>query len=151
MLGALNFTNATWNKVGDDVYMGNHNIGGQLCIMGANSTTGLSFHKYGDASIRKSITFDGNTLYMNGNCNYATSSNQTNLLAINTVPNKTAATSIGSWSPISGRYVFHQKWTDTSTGGDTADFGIYLDGNLTANMVLDGYYNSSLGFRVMLS
>lgn len=149
MLGALNFANATWNKVGDDVYMGDHNIGGQLCIMGANSTTGLSFHKYGDASIRKSITFDGNTLYMNGNCNYATSSNQTNLLAINTVPNKTAATSIGSWSPISGRYVFHQKWTDTSTGGDTADFGIYLDGNLTANMVLDGYYNSLLGFRVI--
>lgn len=149
MLGALNFANATWNKVGDDVYMGDHNIRGQLCIMGINSTTGLSFHKYGDASIRKSITFDGNTLYMNGNCNYATSSNQTNLLAINTVPNKTAATSIGSWSPISGRYVFHQKWTDTSTGGDAANFGIYLDGNLTANMVLDGYYNSLLGFRVI--
>lgn len=149
MSGALNFANNTWNKVGDDVYMGDHNIGGQLCIMGANSTTGLSFHKYGDASIRKSITFDGNTLYMNGSCDYATLSNQTNLLAMNTVPNKTAATSIGSWSPISGRYVFHQKWTDTSTGGDTADFGIYLDGNLTANMVLDGYYNSLLGFRVI--
>ena len=149
MLGALNFANNTWNKVGEDVYMGDHNIGGQLCIMGANSTTGLSFHKYGDASIRKSITFDGNTLYMNGSCDYATLSNQTNLLAMNTVPNKTAATSIGSWSPISGRYVFHQKWTDTSTGGDTADFGIYLDGNLTANMVLDGYYNSLLGFRVI--
>lgn len=149
MLGALNFANGTWNLVGDDVYMGDHNIGGQLCIMGANGTTGLSFHKYGDASIRKSITFDGNTLYMNGSCDYATLSNQTNLLAINTVPNKTAATSIGSWSPISGRYVFHQKWTDTSTGGDTADFGIYLDGNLTANMVLDGYYNSLLGFRVI--
>ena len=149
MSGALNFANNTWNKVGDDVYMGDHNIGGQLCIMGANGTTGLSFHKYGDASIRKSITFDGNTLYMNGSCDYATLSNQTNLLAMNTVPNKTAATSIGSWSPISGRYVFHQKWTDTSTGGDTADFGIYLDGNLTANMVLDGYYNSVLGFRVI--
>lgn len=149
MLGALNFANGTWNLVGDDVYMGDHNIGGQLCIMGANGTTGLSFHKYGDASIRKSITFDGNTLYMNGSCDYATLSNQTNLLAINTVPNKTAATSIGSWSPISGRYVFHQKWTDTSTGDDTADFGIYLDGNLTANMVLDGYYNSLLGFRVI--
>ena len=43
--------------------------------MGANGTTGLSFHKYGDASIRKSITFDGNTLYMNGSCDYATLSN----------------------------------------------------------------------------
>lgn len=149
MSGALNFANNTWNKVGDDVYMGDYNIGGQLCLMGTNGTTGLSFHKYGDASIRKSITFDGNTLYMNGSCNYATLSNQTNLLAMNTVPNKTATTSIGSWSPISGRYVFHQRWTDTSTGSDGADFGIYLNGNLTANMVLDGYYNSLSGFRVI--
>ena len=28
MLGALNFANGTWNLVGDDVYMGDHNIGG---------------------------------------------------------------------------------------------------------------------------
>ena len=149
MIGALNFANNTWNKIGDDVYIGDHNIEGQLCIMGANSTTGLSFHKYGDASIRKSITFNGSTLYMNGNCDYASLANQSNLLAMNTVPNKTTSTSVGSWSPISGRYVFHQKWTDTSTGSDTANFGIYLDRNLTANMVLDGYYNSSSGFRVI--
>ena len=28
MLGALNFANNTWNKVGDDVYIGDHNMGG---------------------------------------------------------------------------------------------------------------------------
>lgn len=149
MIGALNFANGTWNKMGDDIYIGDYNIGGQLCLMGITGNTGISFHKQGDASIRKSITFNGSTLYMNGSCDYASLANQSNLLAMNTVPNKTTSTSVGSWSPISGRYVFHQKWTDTSTGGDTADFGIYLDGNLTANMVLDGYYNSLLGFRVM--
>lgn len=149
MSGALNFANGTWNKVGDDIYMGDHNIGGQLCLMGITGNTGISFHKQGDASIRKSITFNGSTLYMNGNCDYASLANQSNLLAMNTVPNKTTSTSIGSWSPISGRYVFHQRWSDTSTGSDGADFGIYLDGNLTANMVLDGYYNSLLGFRVI--
>ena len=149
MSGALNFANGTWNKVGDDIYMGDHNIGGQLCLMGITGNTGISFHKQGDASIRKSITFNGNTLYMNGNCDYASLANQSNLLAMNTVPNKTTSTSVGSWSPISGRYVFHQRWNDTSIGSDSADFGIYLDGNLTANMVLDGYYNSLLGFRVI--
>lgn len=149
MTGALNFANGTWNKVGDDIYMGDHNIGGQLCLMGITGNTGISFHKQGDASIRKSITFNGSTLYMNGNCDYASLANQSNLLAMNTVPNKTTSTSVGSWSPISGRYVFHQRWTDTSTGSDGADFGIYLDGNLTANMVLDGYYNSLSGFRVI--
>lgn len=149
MSGALNFANGTWNKVGDDIYMGDHNIGGQLCLMGITGNTGISFHKQGDVSIRKSITFNGSTLYMNGNCDYASLANQSNLLAMNTVPNKTTSTSVGSWSPISGRYVFHQRWSDTSTGSDGADFGIYLDGNLTANMVLDGYYNSLLGFRVI--
>ena len=149
MTGALNFANGTWNLVGDDIYMGDHNIGGQLCLMGITGNTGISFHKQGDASIRKSITFNGSTLYMNGNCDYASLANQSNLLAMNTVPNKTTSTSVGSWSPISGRYVFHQRWNDTSTGSDGADFGIYLDGNLTANMVLDGYYNSLLGFRVI--
>lgn len=149
MTGALKFANYTWNQVGDDVYMGDHNIGGQLCIMGINGYTGLSFHKAGDASIRKSIVFDGNILYMNGNCDYATVANYSNLLALNTNPGKTISTHVGGWKPIKGRYVFCQNWHDTSTGEDNADFGIYLDGNLTANMVLDGYYNSSLGFRVI--
>ena len=40
--GALNFANGTWNLVGDDAYMGDHNIGGSFCIMGANDTTRLA-------------------------------------------------------------------------------------------------------------
>lgn len=42
MSGALNFANGTWNLVGDDAYMGDHNIGGSFCIMGANDTTRLA-------------------------------------------------------------------------------------------------------------
>ena len=41
MNGALNFANGTWNTVGDDAYMGDHNIGGGFCIMGANDITRL--------------------------------------------------------------------------------------------------------------
>lgn len=67
------FANNTWYLVGDDAYIGDHNVGGQFCIMGNNGTTGLSFHKYGDASISKSITFDGTTLSIDGNANYASS------------------------------------------------------------------------------
>ena len=40
--GALNFANGTWNLVGDDAYMGDHNIGGSFCIMGANDMTRLA-------------------------------------------------------------------------------------------------------------
>ena len=37
--GALNFANYTWNRVGDDAYMGDHNIGGAICFIGANDVT----------------------------------------------------------------------------------------------------------------
>lgn len=37
--GALNFANYTWNRVGDDAYMGDHNIGGAICFIGANDIT----------------------------------------------------------------------------------------------------------------
>lgn len=36
---ALNFANNTWNLVGDDAYMGDHNIGGAVCFVGANDVT----------------------------------------------------------------------------------------------------------------
>lgn len=70
------------------------------------------------------------------------------LLALNTSPASTVATSVGSWSPVSGKvYVYRQRWTNSAAGSDTADLSIYLDGNLTANMCLDGYYYSLLGFK----
>ena len=39
--GPINFANGTWNTVGDDAYMGDHNVGGGFCIMGINDTTKL--------------------------------------------------------------------------------------------------------------
>lgn len=41
MSGSLNFANGTWNLVGDDAYIGDHNIGGAFCIVGANDATKL--------------------------------------------------------------------------------------------------------------
>ena len=39
MSGGLTFANNTWNLVGDDAYMGDHNIGGAVCFVGANNVT----------------------------------------------------------------------------------------------------------------
>ena len=39
--GPINFANGAWNTVGDDAYMGDHNVGGGFCIMGINDTTKL--------------------------------------------------------------------------------------------------------------
>ena len=43
-------------------------------MIGANGNTRLDFCQYGNASNYKSITFDGTTLYLDGNCSYATTS-----------------------------------------------------------------------------
>ena len=48
MTGALNFANNTWNNMGDDAMIGDHNVGGHVCIAPKNATYdnsgGLSFH-----------------------------------------------------------------------------------------------------------
>lgn len=72
------FNNGTWYTVGDDVEIGDHNVGGGLGIKGHNANTRLDFCQYGDESNYKSITFDGSTLYMNGNCDYASSAGYAN-------------------------------------------------------------------------
>lgn len=47
MSGALNFANNTWNIVGDDVAIGDMNIGGILGVMGKNGNTGIRLVQYG--------------------------------------------------------------------------------------------------------
>ena len=65
------FANTTWYLVGDDVYIGDHDQAGGLGIWGVNSNTKLDFCQYDNNSNFKSITFDGTTLYLDGNCCYA--------------------------------------------------------------------------------
>lgn len=62
MTGALNFANNTWNTVGDDVKIGDHNIAGGLGVIGANGNTRIDWCKYGDASKYQSIIYDGTKL-----------------------------------------------------------------------------------------
>lgn len=42
--GPLNFANSTWNKVGDDAAIGDHNIPGHLCIKGLNGAPGIRLY-----------------------------------------------------------------------------------------------------------
>lgn len=66
MNGPLRLKNNTWNFVGDDVKIGDHNVSGGLGILGANGSTRIDFCQYGKESNFKSITFDGTTLYLDG-------------------------------------------------------------------------------------
>ena len=67
------FNNSTWYAVGDDVKIGDHDVAGALGIIGSNGNTRIDFCQYKNASNYKSITFDGTTLKLNGDCDYAAS------------------------------------------------------------------------------
>lgn len=58
LTGALGFANNTWNPVGDDVYIGDCNMGGCLGIKGQNGSSGLMFYAQDGNSWAK-MYFDG--------------------------------------------------------------------------------------------
>lgn len=73
MAGALNFANNVWNKVGDDVYIGDHNIANYLCIKAnSGSTVGINFFNSsnGDigklASVNGTLQWKGTNISLNG-------------------------------------------------------------------------------------
>ena len=66
MTGALNFANGTWNKVGDDVKIGDHNIAGSLGVIGANGQTRIDWCQYNNASKYQGIVYDGTKLATSG-------------------------------------------------------------------------------------
>lgn len=58
LTGALNFANNTWNKMGDDCYIGDCNAGGCIGIKGMNGTTGIRFVQY-NATAAGTIAWNG--------------------------------------------------------------------------------------------
>ena len=58
MSGALNFANATWNKIGDDCALGDCDQAGVIGIKGLNGATGIYFVPY-SGSIAQKIFIDG--------------------------------------------------------------------------------------------
>lgn len=62
MTGALNLANATWNKIGDDAYLGDCNVAGCIGIKGANGNPGFQFYK-SDGTGAGKMTTDGNLLW----------------------------------------------------------------------------------------
>lgn len=60
MAGALNFANNVWNKVGDGVYIGDHNVANYLCIKAnSGSTVGINFFNSSNGDIGKLASVNG--------------------------------------------------------------------------------------------
>ena len=68
--GAINFANCTWNTVGDDAFIGDHNVAGAVCLKGKSGDTGLVFFTP-DESQSRFIKFDGKNLHLEGYSDYS--------------------------------------------------------------------------------
>lgn len=65
MSGALNFANNTWNLVGDDSYMGDHDISGTFCVKGANGETGIALINVNNDADCARISYGGGNINFN--------------------------------------------------------------------------------------
>lgn len=65
MTGALNFANGTWNLVGDDSYMGDHNVSGTFCVKGANGETGIALVNVNNEEDYARISYGGGNINFN--------------------------------------------------------------------------------------
>lgn len=168
MTGALNFANNTWNVVGDDVAIGDMNIGGKLGIMGKNGNTGIKLVQNGASTTSGSgapgvtwtCTGDGvstmsGTLSGTFKGNLSGTASRATLLAPAYAAD-TFSTTSSTWrnGVTEGKVVWGQSWRDTSMSNDTGDLTIWIKQNgsvTTANMTIDGTINAMGGFIGSLS
>lgn len=139
MAGALNFANNVWNKVGDDVYIGDHNVANYLCIKAhSGSTVGINFFNSsnGDvgklASVNGTLQWKGTNISLNGHThNYIVSRGNLNA--------QTGRTqnlgNVYSYNTVSG-----------NTGGPTTYTSVIGFGRGTAGTVeIAGGWTSGMG------
>lgn len=143
MLGALNLATNTWNKVGDDSYMGDCNVSGHFGIKAANTTyPGVSF--FNNAS-----TYLGSITAYSDNIKYRTYSLQF-------LDNGNTSVSSSTWTNPFSTYNSNAVadgqaicvWGQSSYLGnlvnDTGDMSLWLKRVsakvATLNMVLNGEY-----------
>lgn len=143
MLGALNFANGTWNKVGDDSYMGDCNVSGHVGIKAAITIyPGVAF--FNNAS-----TFLGNLTAYNGNIKYGTYSlqfldNGNTSVGASTWTNPFSAYDSNAVKDGQAICVWGQNSYLSNLATDTGNMSLWLKRvnakNATLNMVLDGEY-----------
>ncbi len=143
MSGALNFANGTWNKVGDDSYVGDCNINGHFGIKAANTTyPGITFFDNSSARLGSLTAYSGNIKYGayslqfldNGNTrvNASTWVNPFSAYDKDTVKDGQAVCVWGQGSYLS------------NLSSDSGNIALYLKrinaNAATLNMILDGEY-----------
>lgn len=143
MSGALNLANNTWNKIGDDSYIGDCNTVGMIGIKAANTTyPGIAFFNNENTRL-------GNLTVYSNNIKYRTYSLQF-------LDNGNTSVSAGNWMNPFSTYnasaiadgqaicVWGQSSHLSNLASDSGDMSLWLKrvnaNTATLNMVLDGEY-----------
>lgn len=143
MSGALNLANNTWNKVGDDSYMGDCNVSGHFGIKAANTTyPGIAFFNNANAHLGSLTAYSGNIKY--------------GAYSLQFLDNGNTSVNAGTWTNPFSAYnsnavkdgqaicVWGQSSYLSNLANDTGNMSLWLKrGNAkiaTLNMVLDGEY-----------
>ena len=134
MTGALNFANNTWNKVGDDVYIGDHNITNYLCIKAKSGTTaGINFFNSSNGDIGKLTSANGTLQWKGTNVSL---NGHSHGLSSDTFIKYVGRNATGGWSLVGGNSAasLYAVRVDRGTAGDNN----FLLGNYASGIVFGG-------------
>ena len=135
MTGALTFANNTWNPVGDDVQIGDHNTSGSFYIQGLNGATNIKLKKKGDTSTgagdSATITYDGGNLVIDKTIQANLSGNASTATKATSADKATSASSadkaakLTTARTVSGGSDITLSFNYDGSGNSTANIGFY--------------------------
>lgn len=143
MSGALNFANGTWNKVGDDSYVGDCNINGHFGIKAANTTyPGITFFDNSSARLGSLTAYSGNIKY--GAYSLQFLDNGSTRVNASTWVNPFSAYDKDAVKDGQAVCVWGQGSYLSNLSSDSGNIALYLKrinaNAATLNMILDGEY-----------
>lgn len=143
MNGPLNFANGTWNLVGDNSYIGDHDIGGTFCVKGANGETGIALVNTGNESDYAHISYGGGNINFNKKIggNLAGNADTSTKASVADVVHK-AIQPCGTWS--NENYIFYGTLTIPQSG---TFFKLEVLGGSGHNSNVDQSREGTLYFR----
>lgn len=135
MTGALTFANNTWNPVGNDVQIGDHNTSGSFYIQGLNGPTNIKLKKKGDTSTgagdSATITYDGGNLVIDKTIQANLSGNASTATKATSADKATSASSadkaakLTTARTVSGGSDITLSFNYDGSGNSTANIGFY--------------------------
>lgn len=128
-IGNIQLPSGSWNAIGDDVYIGDYNVAGSLCVKGTNGTTGITLFNRSNESDRATISYAGENLAFNKtlSANITGNSGSTNVAKTLGKAGGTSGAMKFNWSGQNGQPTW--LWG----GNDGTNMYVYNPKNFTVN------------------